>query len=134
MGRDEIGGNKMIKTKEDLMALDQKFCEQTQKGGSKSWASYFSERGIMVGGDNIVGPEAIEKTMSGFLDSENNSLVWEPIGGDISDDLTLGYTHGTYIRKTINEEGKEVVATGQYNTIWKKQADGQWKITLDIGN
>ena len=31
-------------------------------------------------------------------------------------------------------EGEEVTREGTYVTIWKKDADGNWKFVLDTGN
>ena len=35
---------------------------------------------------------------------------------------------------TSKRVGGAVVRTGQYTTVWKKQADGSWKFVLDVGN
>jgi ketosteroid isomerase-like protein len=31
-------------------------------------------------------------------------------------------------------EGNPVTTVGKYVTVWKKQADGQWKVVADIFN
>lgn len=36
--------------------------------------------------------------------------------------------------RSTGKDGKPVVAYGKYNTIWKKQRDGTWKVVLDMGN
>ena len=46
----------------------------------------------------------------------------------------LGYTLGTWQSTHYNEAGKGQVTTGKYVTIWRKQADGSWKVVFDGGN
>lgn len=59
-------------------------------------------------------------------------LAWNPIWADISANGEIGYTTGDW---DFRPKGKddEPVAFGQYITIWKKQADGEFKAVLDIG-
>jgi len=33
-----------------------------------------------------------------------------------------------------DQQGKSIVQKGSYVTIWKKEADGAWKIAVDISN
>lgn len=57
-------------------------------------------------------------------------LYWRPVFATISRSGDVGYTTGPY-KFSIN--GKEV-AFGDYATVWEKQANGQWKIVIDLGN
>ena len=45
----------------------------------------------------------------------------------------LGVTSGPY-QITMMENGKKVDDKGKYVTVWKKQADGSWKVVRDIFN
>lgn len=46
----------------------------------------------------------------------------------------LGYTVGQYTITVTGEDGERSVEKGKYVTIWRKQADGSWKVVLDGGN
>ena len=35
---------------------------------------------------------------------------------------------------SYTKDGKPVIEYGKYTSIWKKQADGSWKVVLDMGN
>jgi ketosteroid isomerase-like protein len=122
--------------KDMLMELDKKFDKDTSVGGVDAWVSYFAENGVMVisQGEDIKGREAIHNYMKGAFSLPEFSLRWQPIDGKISEDGTLGYTYGKYLRRYLDTEGKEIVSTGKYTSVWQKQAEGDWKISLDIGN
>jgi ketosteroid isomerase-like protein len=45
----------------------------------------------------------------------------------------MGYTIGTY-ELTVEKDGAFMVTVGKYVTIWKKQADGAWKVVVDCFN
>ncbi len=46
----------------------------------------------------------------------------------------VGYTSGHYRLAFTKEDGARVVQTGNYITVWKKQADGSWKVPSDSGS
>lgn len=123
-------------TPNDLLELDRTFCRAVQVGGAKAWASYFSPTGTMImkASENAIGREAIFHLMQGFFSKSTNRLTWQPESAQLSEDFTLGYTFGSYVRTTLNEENKEVSETGRYTTIWRLQPNGQYQIELDTGN
>jgi ketosteroid isomerase-like protein len=122
-------------TKEMLIALDKKFDRETATGGAKVWASYFAVDGVLVmkDTDNVVGRKDIEVMMKPVFEN-GGSLRWQPQSAELSEDGTLGYTYGSYVRQFKNIEGKNLEVKGKYTSVWRKQEDGSWKIALDIGN
>lgn len=51
----------------------------------------------------------------------------------MSDDGTLGYNYGRYEWRGLGKDGKALVGTGWFLTIWKRQPDGSWKYVMDNG-
>jgi len=72
--------------------------------------------------------------MEPFLANPDNSLRWTPLLQEVSNDATLGYTVGRYRLSAKTAEGKAVFEEGKYLSVWRKQADGTWKIAVDLGN
>ncbi len=124
-----------VDIREGLMQLDREFDLKTSEQGAEGWASYFAEDGIMVGRPDLIkGQEAIRTAMGSVFENPDFSLRWAPEDAGVSDDGTLGFTYGQYVRKHKDQEGNEVTGTGRYTSIWSKQEDGSWKIVWDIGN
>jgi ketosteroid isomerase-like protein len=46
----------------------------------------------------------------------------------------IAYVYGKYSMTITSEEGEPVQDSGKYIEIWKRQADGTWKVSLDIFN
>ena len=120
----------------ELIQTDIEFTKDSQKRGIDAWVDRFLEKGVMVNnsGDIVQGKLALKSCLAPLFELKDLKFIWHPIQSGVSDDGTLGYTYGDYIRKYINAEGQLTTVTGRYTTIWRKQADGQWKIELDIGN
>jgi ketosteroid isomerase-like protein len=120
--------------REALMAADRGFDSTTAARGLEGWVSFFADSGLQVPdrGDFIVGHGAIRSHMQGLFADTTLSLRWEPDRADASADGSLGYTIGHW-RMLARPAGTEV-ARGHYLTAWRKQPDGSWKVTADIGN
>ena len=61
------------------------------------------------------------------------ALDWTPQQAEVSRSLDLGWTWGEW-RLYRSAASKEVVARGKYLNVWKRGADGVWKLAADIGN
>ncbi|MGN6491378.1 MAG: YybH family protein [Agriterribacter sp.] len=98
-------------------------------GMRKAFLEFIDDEGVLLrpGRMPIVGADAVD-----FITQINDSsftLTWSPEGGNIAGSSDMGYTFGVY---EMQMEG--AVHKGTYVTIWKKQADGNWKFVLDSGN
>jgi len=60
------------------------------------------------------------------------SLVWEPVYGDVSAAGDLGYDTGPSVFSDPANQNNPP-SYGFFFSVWKKQADGTWKVALDIG-
>jgi ketosteroid isomerase-like protein len=122
-------------TPEMLKQLEGEFMKAAADRGSQGYMSYYADNSVEMpnGAALIQGKVNIAKGM-GFLDDKNNQLIWTPVGADISSSGDLGYTYGNYEFHSKDKDGKPTIDYGKYTSIWKRQADGSWKVVLDMGN
>jgi len=118
-----------------LMEADRAFNQATQERGVEGWVSFFAEDGALIGEGvgEIRGTEAIREAVA-YLSDPAVSLTWEPIRADVAASGDLGYTVGRYTSRTEGEDGLVTVGQGLYVSIWRLQADGRWKVVMDLGN
>ncbi len=118
------------------METDRLFARATAERGAEGWASFFTEDAVMMPGGSfpVVGRPKILETMTPVFANPGYSLTWEPDSAEVADSGDLGFTVGQYVSTSRDGDGNPVVSKGKYVTIWKKQADGQWRAILDIGN
>ncbi len=122
-------------TVETLRQHEVEFMKAALEHGSAGYMSYYAEDAVELpnGAAPIVGKANIAKGM-GFLDDKNNRLTWAAMGADISSSGDLGYTWGDFEFLGKDKDGIQHVEHGKYITVWKKQADGNWKVAVDMGN
>lgn len=116
-----------------LLSADRAFNQATAERRMDGWVAFFAENGSMFRpGGLATGPAAIRERMGATFADTSFTLTWDPTQADASGDL--GYTVGRYESRRRDEQGKVLSGRGSYLTVWKRQADGTWKIVFDIGN
>ncbi len=80
------------------------------------------------------GKEAILKVLGPLYDRPDFAVTWRPGKVEVARSGDIGYVLGTYEMTWNDPEGNPRTDKGKYIEIWKKQADGSWKVAVDIIN
>jgi ketosteroid isomerase-like protein len=115
-----------------LVAAERAFARTSvEKGVRDSFYEFFAEDGINFQPHPTNTREAIRKRPAPAT-RPPITLNWEPVFADVSRAGDLGYTTGPY---SVTDQSPEHRPTrhGYYFSIWKKQADGNWKVVVDAG-
>jgi len=75
----------------------------------------------------VTSKSGIRDLWKGFLDSLQ-SISWNTTRVETSKSGDMAFTVGTYMW-TMKDGTKD---TGKYCEVWKKQADGKWKVQTDM--
>ena len=79
------------------------------------------------------GIEEIAAGWSVFIPEDGPRIKWRPQFVEVLEDGTLALTRGPYRYTTRDEAGEELVFWGMFNSVWRKQDDGSWKVVFDAG-
>ncbi len=120
----------------ELLQVETDFCALAQREGVPiAFAHYAADNAAFFDLDpeQYRGQEAVRLR---FADAPAGAvLTWKPVEAEVAASGELGYTWGNYeYRGPPDAEGQRRVGTGHYVTIWKKQADGNWRFVLDTGS
>jgi ketosteroid isomerase-like protein len=113
-----------------LLALDEEFSKASvAQGAAKGFLDYAADDIHLLrnGSFPIIG----KKDMSAALAAKAGTVSWQPAKSEVSSSGDLGYTYGSF---EFKGSGAGETESGSYMRVWKKQADGKWKVVLDIFN
>lgn len=85
-----------------------------------------AETVFMSGGVATRGAAAVAARWKRFFDAPSAPFSWAPEFVEVLDSGTLAMSSGP----VRDPSGKR---TGTFNSVWRREADGQWKIVLDNG-
>ena len=118
------------KLKQEIISADKAMSDLAVKEGfNKALFEYAGEDFVKMneGHYPVVGKADFEKQIEGKAGTK--FISWEPLKAEVAQSGELGYTWGNWKYTT-----HDTIIYGNYFTIWKKQADGKWKMSLDGGN
>ena len=82
----------------------------------------------------IKGPDAIAEAWGVFFTDQGPKIKWRPQFVEVLEDGKLALTRGPYRMVTKDEDGNEAAHWGTFNSVWRIQADGSWKVVFDAGS
>lgn len=118
-----------------LRQADLDFAASTAERGHDGWADYFMPDGLMFPRSGMVeGREEIRAAMADAF-QPGTRLDWEPERAFAAESGDIGYTIGRWASVVVRADGTDsVTARGNYVSIWRREANGDWRVAADIGN
>ncbi len=123
------------KEKAALLATDAAFAAKSlEVGAPEAFHLYFADDATQFpsGANPRFGRDSIFASMK--RSRVPYVLRWTPRIAEVAAAGDLGYTWGTSSVSWKDEKDSTHVKYGKYVNVWKRQADGTWRVTLDIGN
>ena len=96
------------------------------------WTS--DARVILPGQPVLQGTDAIRQMIAATRTIPGFHISWTPNSAVVSPSGDFGYTYGTNRITAPDPSGKLHTAEGRYITVWRKEADGRWRCSVDISN
>ena len=111
----------------DLRATEEAFAQTMADRNHEAFASFLAEEAVFFGrSGEIRGKDAVAAAWKPFFDGSDAPFSWRPDSATVLDSGTLGFTSGP----VFAPDGKRI---GTFNSVWRRQADGKWKVVFDRG-
>lgn len=98
--------------------------------------SYWSEDAVVLppGQPALRGKAAIRAYVAQSLEIPGFRIHWKSSNVRFSPDGNLAYMDGANEVTVPGADGKPVTHSGRGITVWRRDADGQWRCVVDIWN
>jgi ketosteroid isomerase-like protein len=114
-----------------LVQLEVRFAQSVAEGGGKAFATWFADDAVTLnnGKPATLGRGAI--AASATWDPRQYQLTWTAQGAQMGPSGDMGFTWGHYEGHANDPQGRPVLNSGRYITVWRKLPDGTWKVAMD---
>jgi ketosteroid isomerase-like protein len=125
--------------RQELFRTDQAWAAAASAGKDVDRvASFWSDDGVIVpaGAPVVAGKAAIREFVAGSFATPGFHIGWTPVLSQVhvSADGTMGYSASESTTTFPGPDGKLVTLAGRGVSIWRRDADGQWKCVYDTWN
>ena len=118
-----------------IEAANAKFIEAFKRGDKAGLTANYADDAIVMMPNEEAwrGRAGLDKGFGGFL-SQMSFKDGTVTTSDVMVAGDLAVETGTFAWTLQPKSGPEIKDKGKYLTVWKRQADGVWKIVRDINN
>jgi ketosteroid isomerase-like protein len=94
----------------------------------EAFLSFVSPEAVFFNGNEpLRGRDAIARAWAPFFDGASAPFSWHPDLTEVLESGRLAFSSGP-VRDASGEE------VGRFNSIWRKESDGQWRVVFDKGS
>jgi ketosteroid isomerase-like protein len=91
-----------------------------------AFATFVAEEALFMGRAVLRGRQAVAEGWKPFFEGTKAPFSWQPDRVEVVSSGTLAFSSGP----VFDPEGKR---TGTFNSTWRLEKDGEWRVVLDSG-
>ena len=120
--------------RESIEAALTVFTAAFNSGDGAGVAALYTDDAALLppGGQRVDGRAAIQTFWQGGIDGGLTNLTLRAV--EVEGNGNAAYEVGAFSFQVPGEDGQPVTVEGKYIVIWKKGADGAWRLHRDIWN
>jgi len=110
-----------------VRATEQAFAKTMADRKLDAFANYVAEEGVFFGRKGVQrGRAAVVDAWKPFFEGEKAPFSWKPETVEVLASGSLALSSGP----VLDPQGNRI---GTFSTIWRKEADGNWRVVFDKG-
>ena len=117
-----------------LMETSRRWSQVAATKMTDSILHYWTDDAVVLspGEAPIRGKDAVRAMLEGSFKTPGFEISWQPKSVEVSKSGDLGYMLENTKMVMTDSAGKQMTQNFEAVTIWKRQADGSWKCTVDV--
>lgn len=110
------------------------FSQSVERQNAAAFLTFIDADARFISGEVNRGPAAIATAWSTFFTADGPRIKWRPQFIEVLDDGRLALSRGPYRMIVTDEAGQQTEHWGTYNSVWRLQSNGKWKVVFDAGS
>ena len=110
----------------EVRAAETAFARSMADRDLRAFESLIAHEAVFFSGEVLRGRKAVVEGWKPFFEKPEAPFSWQPREVEVLDSGTLAISSGP----VFSPDGKQ---TGVFNSIWRRERDGSWKVIFDKG-
>jgi ketosteroid isomerase-like protein len=109
-----------------VRAREAAFAKTMADRNLSAFATFVSEEAVFLGRGVLRGRRAVTEGWKRYFEGDEAPFSWAPDRVEVIGSGTLAISSGP----VFGPDGRRI---GTFNSTWRREADGEWRVVLDIG-
>ncbi len=111
----------------EVRAAESAFAATMAARDLDAFTAFIADEAVFVGGRGALrGAQAVREGWSPFFTGDDAPFAWQPELVEVLDSGTLALSSGP----VFGPDGRRA---GTFNSVWRREADGRWRVVFDKG-
>ena len=119
---------------DDVRCREIGFSQSVENQDIDAFRSFIDADARFVGAGVLRGVDQIAEGWSVFFKPGLPRIKWRPQIVEVLEDGRLALSRGLYVSTAANADGETVESWGTFNSIWRLNDDGVWRVVFDAGS
>ena len=119
---------------DDVRCREIGFSQSVENQDIHAFRSFIDADARFVGAGVLRGVDQIAEGWSVFFKPGLPTITWRPQIVEVLEDGNLALSRGLYLSTAANADGDTVESWGTFNSIWRLNDDGVWRVVFDAGS
>jgi len=122
----------LIAERAAVAAADLDLCHAVAEHDVERFKARIAPEAHFLGSTVAHGPQEVAEAWADYLDpGSGESLQWGPQEVTVASAGDLAYSIGEFLYRARDKDGAPVALTGTYLSVWTRDENGRWRITVD---
>lgn len=119
--------------RQEVLCAEVGFSRSVEDRNLAGFIGYLDPEARFVTARVARGPEEIAQAWAGFFEPDGPQMRWRPAIVEVVADGTLAISRGPYRLTTVGDDGELARAWGRFNSTWRRNERGEWRVLFDAG-
>lgn len=119
---------------DDVRCREIGFSQSVENQDIEAFRSFIDTDARFVGGSVSQGVDQVATAWSVFFTTDGPTIKWRPQIIQVLENGTLALSRGPYKTESVDEGGNPVENWGTFNSVWRLNDDGEWRVVFDAGS
>ena len=127
-----IGESSAARIIAEVKAADAGWAEAATSKSAERMVEFYDDKGVFIGQDGkvVCGRESLKAAWVAFFSTPGIKLTWQVQVVEVSQSGDVAVSYGPW-QIEQGQLGQTITRAGTYVFVWKRQADGKWKVLVD---
>jgi ketosteroid isomerase-like protein len=119
---------------DDVRCREIGFSQAAEEQDHEAFKSFIDADARFAGASVLRGVDQIAEAWTVFFQEDGPTIKWRPQIIEVLDNERLALSRGPYRVLSRDPEGNLVEQWGTFNSVWRLNDDGEWRVVFDAGS